>query len=220
MVDLLKSFEIETQATPGASIIWLHGLGSNGFDFEPIIPELKLPSHLGIRFIFPHAPTRVITINGGLHMPAWYDIFSYDLDRKVDVKQLQASANDIAAFIEREIKRGIKSERIIIAGFSQGGAVAYQLALSYPKKLGGLIALSSYLATNETIDYHLNNKSLPIFIGHGVDDNIVPEELGKKAFELLNEKKYKVNYNTFEMDHSVCMEEIKAISRWIQIRLT
>lgn len=216
----LKIHEIETKATPAASVIWLHGLGSNGYDFEPIIPELKLPSHLGIRFIFPHAPTKVITINGGLHMPAWYDIFAYDLEHKVDAKELIASANDIGEIIQREIDRGIPSERIIIAGFSQGGAVAYHLALSYPYQLGGLIALSSYLATKDKINYHAINQSMPIFIGHGIDDNIVYEALGAKAKKYLVEKKYKVNYKTYPMGHSVSMEEVKDISRWLQIRLT
>lgn len=215
----LDTFEIETRENPSASIIWLHGLGSNGYDFEPIIPELRLPKSLGIRFIFPHAPKRVITINGGLRMPAWYDIYAHDIDRKVDVKQLVASANDVGLLVEREIARGVKSERIIIAGFSQGGAVGYQLALSYPKKLGGLIALSTYFATKNTIEYADTNQTLPIHIGHGTADSIVPEILGQQAQLLLKEKNYKVDYHTYPMDHSVCMEQIADISRWIQIRL-
>lgn len=215
----LNAFVIDVREQPTACIIWLHGLGSNGHDFEPIIPELNLPSHLSVRFIFPHAPKRVITINGGLRMPAWYDIFAHDIDQKVDTKQLEASANDIAKFVDREIENGISSERIIIAGFSQGGAVAYQLALSYPKKLGGLIALSTYFATKKTIEYHPANKTLPFFIGHGSDDSIVPEMLGQQAYTILKEKKYKVDYHSYPMEHSVCMEEVKDISRWIQIRL-
>jgi len=215
----LDAFEIETNDRPTASIIWLHGLGSNGYDFEPIIPELNLPSHLGIRFIFPHAPKRVVTINGGLRMPAWYDIYAHDIDRKVDKKQLVASANDVAKFVDREIENGIPSERIIVAGFSQGGAVGYELALSYPKKLGGLIALSTYFATKDSIEYNTINRHLPIFIGHGASDTIVPEILGEQARDLLKEKKYKVDYHSYKMDHSVCMEEVKDISRWIQLRL-
>ncbi|MFT6389692.1 MAG: phospholipase/carboxylesterase [Cellvibrionaceae bacterium] len=216
---ILDAFEIETNDRPAASIIWLHGLGSNGYDFEPIIPELNLPSHLAIRFIFPHALKRALTINGGLKMPSWYDFYAHDIDRKVDTKQLTASANDVAKFIHREIENGIASERIIIAGFSQGGAVGYQLALSYPQKLGGLIALSTYFATKKTIEYHPANDKLPIFIGHGSDDSIVPELLGQQACTILKEKKYTVDYHSYSMEHSVCMQEVKAISRWIQIRL-
>lgn len=216
----LKALEIETTKKPDASVIWLHGLGANGNDFEPIIPELNLPSRLGIRFIFPHAPTRVITINGGLLMPAWYDIFSHDIERKVDTKQLVASANQIARqFVDREIERGIKSERILIAGFSQGGAVSYELALTYPQKLGGLIALSTYFATKQTIQYHIANKKLPIFIGHGMFDAIVPEMLGDDANKLLTEKGYKTRYKTYAMDHSVSLSEISDIASWIRRRL-
>jgi phospholipase/carboxylesterase len=218
-MSLLDAVEIETSPNPSASVIWLHGLGANGHDFEPIIPELKLPSDLGVRFIFPHAPKRVVTINSGLVMPAWYDILSHDIERKVDVKQLVASSDAISQFIDREIERGIKSERIIIAGFSQGGAVGYELALSYPKPLGGLIALSTYFATKDTIQYHAANTKLPIMIGHGIYDSIVPELLGLQANDLLQEKSYKTDYKTYPMDHSVCMEQITDISKWLQIRL-
>ena len=218
-MSLLNAVEIETQPQPTASIIWLHGLGANGHDFEPIVPELQLPSNIGIRFIFPHAPKRVVTINGGLLMPAWYDILTHDIDRKVDVKQLNTSAESIAQFIDREVERGIQSERIFIAGFSQGGAVGYQLALSYPKPLGGLLALSTYFATKDTIEYHSANSELPIFIAHGIHDAIVPEILGTQAKEELNKQDYAVEYKTYPMDHSVCMEEINDISRWIQAKL-
>jgi phospholipase/carboxylesterase len=218
-VPSLKFLEIETNDNPNASVIWLHGLGANGHDFEPIIPELRLPSSTGIRFIFPHAPKRVITINGGLLMPAWYDILTHDIDRKVDVKQLVASANAVGEFVDREIERGIDSKRIIIAGFSQGGAVGYQLALSHPKPLGGLLALSTYFATKSTIEYHKENSKLPIYIGHGTHDSIVPEVLGQEANQLLTEKGYACDYQTYPMDHSVCMEQIAHISRWLQMRL-
>ena len=216
---MLQTVEIETSPNPSASIIWLHGLGASGHDFEPIVPELRLPAGLGIRFIFPHAPKRAITINGGFVMPAWYDIMTFDIDRKVDIKQLSASCKDIATFIEREINRGISSERIIIAGFSQGGAVGYELALSYPKKLGGLIALSTYFATKNTIEYHPANRSLPIFIAHGKHDSIVPESLGKAAKQLLQENAYTSQYHVYPMDHSMCMEEVRDISIWIQHRI-
>jgi phospholipase/carboxylesterase len=216
---LLNTVELETNASPTASVIWLHGLGANGHDFEPIIPELNIPAHMGIRFIFPHAPKRVITINGGLLMPAWYDIITHDIDRKVDVKQLIASANAVAELVDREIERGISSERIIIAGFSQGGAVAYQLALTYLKPLGGLIALSTYFATKAVIDYNTANTKLPIFIGHGIYDSIVPEMLGQQANIILQEQGYAPDYKVYPIDHSVCMDEVADISRWLQLRL-
>jgi phospholipase/carboxylesterase len=136
----LKYLEIETQPNPIASVIWLHGLGANGHDFEPVVPELRLP--MGVRFIFPHAPNRTVTVNGGMVMPAWYDIISVDIERIIDTQQIMESAEAIGELIEQEITRGIPSEKIFIAGFSQGGAVAYEAALSYPKPLGGLIALS------------------------------------------------------------------------------
>ncbi|MGH1485346.1 MAG: alpha/beta hydrolase [Cellvibrionaceae bacterium] len=218
-MSMLSAVEIETAPNPSACVIWLHGLGANGHDFEPIIPELRLPTDTGIRFIFPHAPKKVVTINGGLRMPAWYDILSHDIERKVDVKQLLTSADSVSQFIDREIEKGIPSERIIIAGFSQGGAVGYELALTYPKPLGGLIALSTYFATKENIECHIANKKLPIFIGHGTYDAIVPEVLGLQANDLLIDKGYKPDYKTYPMDHSVCMEEVADISKWLQIRL-
>ena len=217
---MLEAVEIETQAQPSASVIWLHGLGANGHDFEPIIPELQLPENLRVRFIFPHAPKRVITINGGMLMPAWYDIMTHDIDRKVDIKQLLNSTQEIAKLVDRELDRGINSERIIIAGFSQGGAVGYELALSYPKPLGGLLALSTYFATKSTIEYHPANHSLPIFIGHGSHDTVVPEVLGKQADQLLKEKGYATHYRSYGIEHSVCMEEVTDISHWLQQRLT
>ena len=216
---MLPAVEIETSPNPSASVIWLHGLGANGHDFEPIIPELQLPADLGIRFIFPHAPSRAVTINGGMSMPAWYDIMVQDIDRRVDLKQLLDSVDEVAKFIDREVKRGIPSERIVIAGFSQGGAVGYQLALSYPQRLGGLLTLSTYFATAETIEFHAANKEIDIFIAHGLHDPVVPELLGKKAHEVLREAGYKVDYKTYPMDHSVCLEEIQDISRWLQARL-
>ncbi len=219
MSTLLPAVEIETNNNPTASVIWLHGLGADGHDFEPIVPELKLPTELGVRFIFPHAPKRAVTINGGMSMPAWYDILTIDIDRKVDVKQLVASANEIKKFVDREIERGIASERIVIAGFSQGGAVSYQLALSYPKPLGGLMALSTYFATKETIEFHSNNKNIPIFIGHGNYDSVVPEVLGQQANSLLQSQHYETYYKTYPMDHSVSMEEITDISQWLQEHL-
>ncbi|MFT6201297.1 MAG: phospholipase/carboxylesterase [Candidatus Endobugula sp.] len=213
----LKYLEIETQANPIASVIWLHGLGASGHDFEPIVPELRLP--IGVRFVFPHAPNRTVTVNGGMVMPAWYDIISMEIERVIDTKQILESSSAVEELIEQEIARGIPSENIFIVGFSQGGAVAYEAALSYPKKLGGLIALSTYFATRKTISFNDANSALPIFIGHGTVDNVVDETLGLQAKQALSELGYQPEYHTYPIAHSVCMEEITAISSWLQKQL-
>lgn len=212
----LPCVELEPANTADAAIIWLHGLGANGHDFEPIVPELQLPSSMAVRFIFPHAPEMPVTINGGHIMPAWYDILEMSIDRKVDEPQLKASATAVQALIDREIERGIQSERIIIAGFSQGGAVGIHAALTYPKPLGGLLALSTYFATVNSIEVHPANRELPIQIFHGVQDPVVPEIHGQNSYQFLTAMGFKPNYQTFAMEHAVCWEEIKAISNWIQ----
>jgi len=216
----LPAIEIETAAEPDSAIIWLHGLGADGNDFAPIIPDLKLPSSMALRFIFPHAPAIAVTVNGGFVMPAWYDILEMEIDRKVDTAGLLSSAQQINDLLAREYDRGIKSERIILAGFSQGGAVAYQVALSHPKPLAGLLVMSTYLATGGSITYSQANKSIPIQIQHGQFDPVVPEGLGKKASLFLSEKGYQISYTVYPMEHSVCLEQINDISRWIQAVLT
>ena len=212
----LPAVEVVTATPPDATVIWLHGLGANGHDFEPLVPALHLPRQAAIRFLFPHAPAIPVTINSGYVMPAWYDILEMTLDRRVDVQQLVASAASIHALIDREIERGIASERIVIAGFSQGGAVAYQAALTYPKPLGGLLALSTYFATADSIQPHAANQHLPIQIFHGTHDSVVPEFLGFKAHRLLMEKGYRPGYATYAMEHSVCEEQVADISEYLQ----
>ena len=211
----LKYIELETAPNPTATVIWLHGLGASGRDFEPVVPELGLPDDLAVRFIFPHAPQMPVTINGGYVMPAWYDILDMSIDREVDGAQLNASANAVIQLVEREIERGIDSRRIVLAGFSQGGAVAYQAALGYPKPLAGLLALSSYFATSENIQLSDANKSLPIQIMHGTDDPVVPEILGQKAHQLLREWGYRADYKTYPIEHNVSLPEIKDIGAWL-----
>jgi phospholipase/carboxylesterase len=215
----LPCVEIEPPGPAGAAIIWLHGLGANGHDFEPIVPELRLPADAGIRFVFPHAPAIPVTINGSVVMPAWYDILDLSIDRKVDVTQLTASATQTQALIDRELERGVASEHIIVAGFSQGGAVAYEAALSYPQRLGGIIGLSTYFATEDTVQPHAENQGLAIFIGHGTHDPIVPERLGRYASETLSGKGHTTTYKTYPMEHSVCPAEIVDISQWLQATL-
>ncbi len=211
----LPCVEIEPTETAGASVIWLHGLGANGHDFEPIVPELGLGDDTSVRFVFPHAPQIAVSINNGMKMPAWYDITDLNLGRKIDQTQLQQSAKEIENLIARENERGVPSQKIIIAGFSQGGAVGYEIALSYQDTLAGLIALSTYFATKETVQYSTANKSLPIFIGHGTHDQMVVSNLGVSAHEILKEKKYPVEYHTYEVAHGVNLQEIKDIGIWI-----
>ncbi|ELA08457.1 carboxylesterase [Moraxella macacae 0408225] len=200
------------------SVIWLHGLGANGHDFEPIVPELDLDTSCGVRFIFPHAPSIPVTINGGYVMPAWYDILEASLDRKIDVGQIEQSSNAIKALILREMERGIPSERIVLAGFSQGGAVAYQTALTFDKPLAGLLALSTYLATKDTLSEKAMNPSLPILIQHGTQDPIVAEVLGQQAVFWLKQHGFKPVYQTYPMAHQVCLPQIKAIGQWLNQR--
>ena len=212
----LTCIEVEPNFPADATIVWLHGLGADGRDFEAIVPELNLPSEMAVRFIFPNAPSIPVTINNGYIMPAWYDILEMSIEREVDEVQLKESAKSISAFIDREISRGIKSERIILVGFSQGGAVAFQAALTYPKPLAGLLGLSTYFATKNSITPNEANKNLPVQIYHGTLDSVVPEVLGQQSYDLFQSMGYAVDYATYTMEHSVCLEEIDDISKWIQ----
>ncbi|WP_417532212.1 alpha/beta hydrolase [Marinobacter lipolyticus] len=212
----LEYIELETNPNPTASVIWLHGLGASGHDFEPVVPELGLPAGAAVRFLFPHAPVMPVTINGGMSMPAWYDIKAMDIDRVVDTEQLKASADAVARMIDREIERGISAENIIIAGFSQGGAVAYELGLSYPKRLAGILALSTYFATFDTIELSAANRAIPINVYHGSFDPVVPEALGRRSVEQLETMGYQPRYETYPMEHSVCLEEVQDICRFIR----
>ncbi len=215
---LLECIEIEPGQPATASVIWLHGLGASGHDFEPIVPELQLPADLPVRFIFPHAPNIPVTVNGGMVMPAWYDILAMDIDRKVDESGVLASADAVDALIEREIQRGIASNRIIIAGFSQGGAVAYQCALRHPQTLGGLLTLSTYMAMPVTLSEA--NAHLPVMVSHGTMDPVVAEELGQRAVASLQQMGLSPEYRTYPMEHMVCLEQIREIGAWIRERLT
>ncbi|GJM10451.1 MAG: phospholipase/carboxylesterase [Lysobacteraceae bacterium] len=212
----LPAVVIEPSSAADASVVWLHGLGASGHDFEPIVPELQLPPSLPVRFVFPHAPNMPVTINGGMRMPAWYDILSMDIDRKIDSGQLRKSAQQTQALIQREIERGIAAERIVVAGFSQGGAVAYEAALTFPQRLAGLMTMSSYLATHETLQIDKVQHDLPIHVFHGTYDPVVPELLGQRAVAWLQENGFSPQYRTYPMQHQVCMEQINHISHWLQ----
>jgi len=213
---LLPFIEHETGPSPDAAVIWLHGLGADGHDFAPIVPQLNLPLSFAIRFIFPHAPAIPVTVNGGYLMPAWYDIYEMEIDRRVDSAQLLASAHGVRDLIDHEIARGITSSRIILAGFSQGGAVAYQSCLSLEKPLAGLLAMSTYFATRDSITLAKANMLTPIEIHHGIFDPVVPEHLGREAEKFLADKGYVVRYRSYPMEHNVCPEQIADISAWIQ----
>ena len=214
-MDYLPCVEIEPADTAKASVIWLHGLGADGHDFEPIVPHLGISDTNPTRFVFPHAPAIPVTINNGMAMPAWYDILEMHLDRRVDEDQLRASAGAVARLIEREIERGVAANRIVIAGFSQGGAVAFELALSYPQRLAGLIALSTYFATRESIKRHEANADLPVFIGHGQHDPVVNEDYGQASHAALKALGYPAEYHLYPVEHGVDMQEIKDIGAWI-----
>jgi len=196
-------------------IILLHGLGADGHDFEPIVNELKL--NKSTRFIFPHAPSISVTINNGMNMPAWYDIKSTQIDMQQDEDGLRHSEKAVITFIEQELRRGIKSENIIVAGFSQGGAVALHTALHYDKPLAGVMGLSTYLPLAEKVASEMNdaNKNTPVFLAHGVHDPIIPLQLALDSKAHLENLHYSVKLKQYEMEHSVCQEEIDAMSDWI-----
>ena len=214
---LLPAIEIESPngAVVNASIIWLHGLGADGSDFAPLVPQLSLPDSFGIRFIFPNAPSIPVSINNGFVMPAWYDIKEVDIDRHVDEEQLKESAAGVHALIDREIERGVDSSRIIVAGFSQGGAVSYEAGLTYPKPLAGIMALSTYFATATSIKVNPIQNSIPILICHGSMDPVVSEALGLKSAATLKNLGLVPEYNSYPMEHSLCPQQIVDIAAWM-----
>jgi len=206
----------ETRPHADAAVIWLHGLGADGHDFAAIVPELHLPDVNAVRFVFPHAPSMPVTINGGVVMPAWYDILETDVSRRVEEQQLRQSAQQVHDLIDREIERGIRPDRIVLAGFSQGGAVVLEAGLTYGRRLAGLLSLSSYFATADSVEPSVANRGLPIRICHGTLDPVVMQSSGKRSAERLESMGYPVEYSTYTMAHAVCSEEIRDISRWLQ----
>jgi phospholipase/carboxylesterase len=214
----LELVVVETSSSIDGVVIWLHGLGSDGYDFQPIVKSLALPETSGIRFIFPHAPIRPVTINGGMEMRAWYDILEMTIERKVDSKNIAESCAQVQTIIDAQIALGIPSDRIVLAGFSQGGVIAYKLGLTIQSKLAGIMALSTYLVESDTIVDAADsiNGNTSILIHHGSMDPVVPPELGYTARDCLKSKSYPVTFESYEMPHSVCPEQVKDISRWLQ----
>src|SRR5690348_2043450 len=216
MTELLPTVELETGATPTARVIWLHGLGADGRDFESIVPELKLPPTLPLRFIFPHAPVRPVTLNNGYPMRAWFDIVKIGLHQPRDLAGMEASRAAVEALIARENGRGIATDRIVLAGFSQGGAVALYTGLQHSAKLAGIMALSTYLPVGEGMDVDVGvNRATPIFYGHGTQDSVVPIQLGEHTRNWLTREGCAVTWHTYPMPHSVSMEELIHIRAWL-----
>jgi phospholipase/carboxylesterase len=215
---MLPCIELETSPNPTAAVIWLHGLGADGNDFAPIIPELKLPASPGIRFIFPSAPSMPVTVNGGYVMPAWYDIIGRNLMDQEDAAGIQKSAAAITELIEKEASRGIAYKRIVLAGFSQGCAMALHIGLRFPHQLAGIIALSGYLplAMTANTEKHSANSNTPIFMAHGTYDPVVTIDRAQASYAMLEKMGYSVDWNEYPMEHSVNHEELMDISRFLQ----
>jgi phospholipase/carboxylesterase len=218
ITSMLPCIELETAPNPTCSVIWLHGLGADGNDFVPIIPELHLPENPAIRFIFPSAPSMPVTVNGGYVMPAWYDIIGRNLMDQEDAEGTKRSAASIVELIDREVQRGIPYQNIVLAGFSQGCAMALYVGSRLPKKLAGIIALSGYLplAISLNLEKHSANQNTPIFMAHGTYDPVVALDRAQASYALLETSGYQVEWNEYPMEHSVNHEELKDISRFLQ----
>ena len=210
-----EAVEVNTGDDPVGSVIWLHGLGADGHDFEPIVPELNLPSTLPLRFIFPHAPIRPVTINGGMAMRAWYDILSLDTEGRADATGVQESTAILEALVDNEIERGVAADNIVIAGFSQGGAIAINAALHAKRRLAGLMALSTYIPLPGEINASLGHRDLPVFMAHGSFDPMLPMQWGRASADRLVEAGYAVEWHDYPMAHAVCPDEIRDIREWL-----
>ena len=217
MSESVDCVEICTSPSPTATVIWLHGLGADGNDFVPIVPELQLPETLSIRFLFPHAPVRPVTCNGGYEMRAWYDIYSLEDFEREDEAGLFDSQHRVETLITAENERGIPSDRVVLMGFSQGGAVALHAGLRHSQRLAGIGALSTYLPLRNTdaADYNQYNIDTSIFMAHGLQDPVVHYQHGKTSRDLLQKMGYSVDWKNYDMEHSVCGEEIIDISTWL-----
>ena len=217
MADQLEAIEIETGPSPSASIVWMHGLGADGHDFVDVVPELRLPPSPGVRFVFPHAPMQPVTVNGGYVMRAWYDIRDDGGVRREDPAGVRASQKAIEVLIERERARGVPAGAIVLAGFSQGGAMALHTGLRYPERLAGVMALSCSLPLADTLATEAApaNRDVPIFMAHGTHDPMIPMARAQRAREVLAGLGYRLEWREYPMPHSVCLEEIADISVWL-----
>ena len=213
-MDLLETLEVCGSQAPDSSVIWLHGLGADGHDFETVVEELRLPS---VRFILPHAPYRPVTLNNGYSMRAWFDLYGLEAGSPQDESGIRIAQGQIEALIERERQRGIAANRIILAGFSQGGAVALHTALRHNEQLGGVLGLSTYLPLKSALatEIHSLSQDLPIFIAHGAFDNVISLQLAKASADFLRQHGYQIEWHEYAMAHSVCLEEISDIRGFI-----
>lgn len=218
MTDRLPCVEIEPQQQAKASVIWLHGLGADGHDFEGIVPALDIPPSRPTRFVFPHAPVRPITLNNGHPMRAWCDIETLDFSRYSDMSRLDEALAQVHVLIQHEVARGVPTEAIVLAGFSQGGAVALAAGVGYPEKLAGITGLSTYFPLYQATNWHppAANHTTPIFLAHGLQDRVVLPKFGLLSRDMLVSNKYQVEWREYEMDHSVCNQEINDISRFLK----
>jgi phospholipase/carboxylesterase len=215
MSSLGDTIEIETGPSPRATVIWLHGLGADGHDFEPIVPELGMPAAPAVRFVFPHAPLQPVTINGGAVMRAWYDVTA---DGGQDAAGVRASQTRVEALVARERTRGVAPRSIVLAGFSQGGAMALQTGLRHPERLAGIAALSGYLPLPESVADEVSqaNRGVPIFMAHGTRDPVIPLSWAMRSRDHLAALGYAIDWHEYPMPHSVCAEEIADIGRWLR----
>jgi len=213
----LECVEIETAPRPRHAVIWLHGLGADGHDFEPIVPQLLRPAWPALRFVFPHAPVTPITLNGGLLMRAWYDIAGFDLAQRQDEAGIRASITSVESLIAREVERGVPIANIVLIGFSQGGAIALAAGLRHANELAAIVALSSYLPIAEVTagERHAANTATPIFMGHGAFDPVVPRYLGERSRDRLRDWGYQVDWHSYPMAHQVCPQEIADLADFL-----
>jgi len=221
-LELLPHVELVTGADPTGTVIWMHGLGADGWDFVPIVREIPLPEDLALRFIFPHAPVRPVTINNGMEMRAWYDIaLMNDISRQPDERSIRESQGMVEELITRESQRGIDPDHIVLAGFSQGGVIALQAGLRYRAPLAGIIALSTYLALDESLDAEAQaaNREVPILMAHGTQDQVIPVQLAERSRDALTRRGYKVDWQSYPMPHSVCAEEVEEIGEFLMATL-
>lgn len=208
----------ETGPNPRHAVVWLHGLGADGNDFAPIVPHLQSATRRPVRFVFPHAPVRPVTVNGRMPMRAWYDILGMEIDRDQDREGIRASLDQVGDLLDDQVERGIAAENLILAGFSQGGAIALRCGLAWRPALAGIMVLSAYLLEADRLGQWAAGESarVPIFMGHGSQDPVVPVTLGKDSAERLQAAGHAVEWQTWPMAHSVCPEEITAIDRWLE----
>ena len=212
---VLETVEITTGDQPTAAVVWLHGLGADGHDFEPIVPWLRWAGAPSVRYVFPHAPVRPVTVNGGMRMRAWYDIRGFQIDRDQDEQAILESVEQATALVRREQERGIAAERILVAGFSQGGAIAINVVLNAAAKLAGLMALSTYIALPDAVESGGGDRSLPVFMAHGSFDPMLPIAWGRSSAETLEASGFRVEWHEYPMAHAVCAEEIAHIRQWL-----